>query len=56
MGRRVVTSLVIPKTLKDSVHVDEYMTELFSFMSHQVTLLHRTVYGTNGHNVLCSLT
>ena len=32
------------------------MTELFSFMSHQVTLLQTEVYETNDHNVLCSLT
>ena len=53
---RVVTSVVIPKILKDFVHVDENMAEPFSFMLHQVTLLQRAMYETNGHNVLCSLT
>ena len=44
MRRQVVTSVVIPKILKDFVHVDENNAELFSFMSHQATLLQRAVY------------
>ena len=54
--RRVVTSELIPKILKDFVPVNDNMVELFSFMSRQVALLQRTVYETNGPNVLCSLT
>ena len=54
MRRRVVTSVVIQK--KDCMDVDEHMAELFSFLSHQVTLLQRAANETNGHNVLCSLT
>ena len=41
--RRFVTSVVIPKILTDFVHVDQNKAELFSFISHQVTLLQRTI-------------
>ena len=54
--RRVVISVVIPNILKDFVHVDENKTELYSLMSHHVTLLQRAVYESNGHNMPCSLT
>ena len=38
--------------------MDDNKTELFSFLSHQVTLLQRegkAVYATDGHDVLCSM-
>ena len=38
--RRVVPSAAIPKNWKDFLHVDDNKTELFSFLTHQVTLLH----------------
>ena len=38
--------------------MDDNKTELFSFLSHQVTLLEtegKAVYATDGHDVLCSM-
>ena len=37
--RIVVPSAAIPKNWKDFLRVDDNKTELFSFLSHQVTLL-----------------
>ena len=56
--RRVVPSAAITKNWKDSLRVDDNKTELFSFLSHQVTLLQtegKAVYATDGHDVLCSM-
>ena len=39
--RRVVPSAAIPKNWKDFLRVDDNKTELFSFLSHQVTILQR---------------
>ena len=39
--RRVVPSAAIPKNWKDFLRVDDNKTELFSFLSHQITLLQR---------------
>ena len=39
--------------------MDDNKTELFSFLSHQVTILQRegkAVYATDGHDVLCPMT
>ena len=38
--------------------MDDNTTELFSFLSHQVTLLQiegKSVYATDGHDVLCAM-
>ena len=38
--------------------MDDNKTELFSFLSHHVTLLEtegKAVYATDGHDVLCSM-
>ena len=56
--RRVVPSAAIPKNWKDFLRVEDNKAELFSFLSHQVTLLQRegkAVYATDGHDVLCSV-
>ena len=56
--RRVVPSAAIPNNWKDFLRVDDNKTELFSFLSHQVTLLEtdgKAVYATDGHYVLCSM-
>ena len=41
VGRRVVPSAEIPNNWKDFLRVDDNKTELFSLLSHQVTLLQR---------------
>ena len=56
--RRVVPSAANPKNWKYFLRVDDNKTELFSFLSHQVTLLQiegKPVYVTDGHDVLCSM-
>ena len=56
--RRVVPSAAITKNWKDFLRVDDNKTELFSFLSHQVTLLQtegKAVYATDRHDVLCSM-
>ena len=56
--RRVVPSATIPKNWKDFLRVEDNKTELFSFLSHQVTLLQtegKAVYATDRHDVLCSM-
>ena len=55
---RVVPSAAIPKNGKDFLRVDDNKKELFSFLSHQVTLLQRegkAMYATDGHGVRCSM-
>ena len=56
--RRVVPTIVIPKNWKDFLHVDENKTELFKFLSQQVTSITpvegKTIYATDGRDVLCS--
>jgi len=56
--RRVVPTTVIPKNWKDFLRVDENKTELFSFLSEQVTRLptenDKEIYATHGRVVLCS--
>ena len=57
--RRVGPLAAIPKNWKDFLRVDDNKTELFSFLSHQVTLLQtegKAVYATDGHHMLCSMT
>ena len=56
--RIVVPSAAIPKNWKDLLRVDDNKTQLFSLLSHQVTILQRegkSVYATDGHDVLCSM-
>ena len=56
--RRVVPSAAIPKNWKEFLRVDDNKTELFSFLSHQVTILQtegKAVYATDGHDMLCSM-
>ena len=56
--RIVVPSAAIPKNWKDLLRVDDNKTQLFSLLSHQVTILQRegkAVYATDGHDALCSI-
>ena len=55
--RRVVPTAAMPNNWKDFLRVDENKTELFNFLSRQVSLLQikgREVYATDGPNVNCS--
>ena len=56
--RRVLSTTVIPRDWKGFLRVDENKTELFSFLSHEVTCQPTTVgkviYATDGRDVLSS--
>ena len=57
--RRVASTTVLPSKWKDFLRLDENKTELFRFLSHQAIKIPvvdgKSVYATDGTNVLCSL-
>ena len=55
--RRVLSTTVIPRDWKGFLRVDENKTELFSFLSHEITRQPTTgkvIYATDGRDVLSS--
>ena len=58
--KRVTPSTLMPKNWKTFLRVNENKSELFAFLSHEVTQLsvsnNKEIYATKGNRVLCSTT